>query len=1205
MHKKIKCIFSELTRIDFCIDGGYVVRGLGSPGRKSKIKICKNRCILFENYISEFSIITFLLSMDKSNFWLYNKTKKGRKIMNKTRTKKLYLSLALLAVLFFCTATLLLGGNLAYAREEFSAQQLVKTDNTVSLSTEGVYTGLNIDAGGGMIEGSLNGIFKGDTELQLRFPSTGDWGSSGGKSAVFTVSDTLGQEVFSVHYEGAGSGYGTGAYLLYEGEYRASGMNVEAAQWGTAVFYKQRSISDTTGLASPRFDYSDGLIPSLTGNMSLEWEEDVLNVYYSALANNETAPCKLKLASFDGTEGDPSLAQDIEAGIKRFGGNDQETVDLLNETAKFGLPKIGRRLENGYTISFRTNNDSDLNLVAVNGQNLTEMTEAPDFYSDWQNGYFISLDGTFPETVVMGANITVPGAVYTDIEGTTAQPVEKMELIGPDNTVKDITSTKTVRVTTIGEYAVRYTAKVDSQQAGNIAVVTFTVSGYGMETQALFDMGADGVFSAEKDEDYAGVHISPAGNGTASAAFNGIFTGNTEIKFSFSTNSVAPDLGGKTAVFTVSDVSGNEVFSIHYASDDGWGTGAYVLYEDEYRASGMNVEAAGWGTAVFYKERTINTAAGQAFPQLDANKKMPGSISLEWEGQDGNVLTVYFTAYFADSQFKLKLASFDGTEGDSSLAQDMEAGVKQFGGNDQSGVDNLNATAKFGLPKIDHLLKSGYTISFRTEGNMSLNVVSVNSMNLSGDVVSVQYDYSFTQRDDQNGTIYVPQNTQIEDIHLTYTTTIAGGWQMIHAVNVPVTVDTSSTGSTLFTAADDSMADIFQSVSKEYTVVVEPGYRLTFETNGGDPIPAIDWSEHTRSRLGEGLPTPEREYWVFDGWYFDEELTDVAALGEIIGDQTVYAKWLDTEAPVVELDGVEDNVTVQVGEARISEGDVRASDAAQGTDVTIEITIKYGDGAYEQFTSGYDLTRIGTYVVRYTVTDPSQNTAYTERIINVIDSVPPVITVNGTIPSSGFTGVAVVLPGASATEGAEVSIVVTINGDIIALENNTFTPELPGLYEVVYSATDENQNTATVTKEIEIIDDNEDPVISGGNDEVTVKKGAEITVLQATATDNCDGTVSVTYKVYYGTQEITTADGKFTAENIGVYRIAYMAQDASGNVATKNVEITVTATGTEGGDSGAKTTGCQSAVGAAAGFIGAAIGAIALVTLLCFKKRAK
>lgn len=81
--------------------------------------------------------------------------------------------------------------------------------------------------------------------------------------------------------------------------------------------------------------------------------------------------------------------------------------------------------------------------------------------------------------------------------------------------------------------------------------------------------------------------------------------------------------------------------------------------------------------------------------------------------------------------------------------------------------------------------------------------------------------------------------------------------------------------------------------------------------------------------------------------------------------------------------------------------------------------------------------------------------------------------------------------------------------------------------------------------------------MEGGTDNVTATKGEEITVRPATAADEVDGTVTVTVKVTFGVTEVTVTDGKFVAENEGVYSVTYTASDEAGNTAEVTYSVTV------------------------------------------------
>ena len=177
----------------------------------------------------------------------------------------------------------------------------------------------------------------------------------------------------------------------------------------------------------------------------------------------------------------------------------------------------------------------------------------------------------------------------------------------------------------------------------------------------------------------------------------------------------------------------------------------------------------------------------------------------------------------------------------------------------------------------------------------------------------------------------------------------------------------------------------------------------------------------------------------------------------------------------------------------------------------------------------------------------------------------------------------------------DVELTVTFNNEPVSVENNVFTPALAGNYEVVYTATDANDNSASITKTIVVSNDETAPVITVDGENMIVAAGSTVTVPGATATDNCDGTVSVEYKVYFGTQEVSVTDGKFTVEDAGEYRIKYTAKDSAGNVGTATVTVTVETSG-----------GCQSCSGnVAAGTAGLCVlaAALALVVLIRRKNR--
>ena len=63
---------------------------------------------------------------------------------------------------------------------------------------------------------------------------------------------------------------------------------------------------------------------------------------------------------------------------------------------------------------------------------------------------------------------------------------------------------------------------------------------------------------------------------------------------------------------------------------------------------------------------------------------------------------------------------------------------------------------------------------------------------------------------------------------------------------------------------------------------------ITFETNGGDPIPSISGYMFIPS-----LPIPTRDSDIFTGWFYDKELTNRVLPNQLIdGNITIYARWV-------------------------------------------------------------------------------------------------------------------------------------------------------------------------------------------------------------------------------------------------------------------------------------------------------------------------
>ena len=288
-------------------------------------------------------------------------------------------------------------------------------------------------------------------------------------------------------------------------------------------------------------------------------------------------------------------------------------------------------------------------------------------------------------------------------------------------------------------------------------------------------------------------------------------------------------------------------------------------------------------------------------------------------------------------------------------------------------------------------------------------------------------------------------------------------------------------------------------------------------------------------------------------------------------------------APVVSLN-VEDTLNFRLGGPNASSltlryTDVTATDLVDGKEgVTIKIYVKSPSSA--DFTevadgSAFEPTEIGKYTIKYVAIDKDNIASDgTLRAIVVIDGKVPVITV-ADIADTALIKSSITVPAATATDGGDENVPLEVTFKVVYKVNATdvtgeelnvaqggkLTFDRAGTYVIVYYAIDADGNEIDKTFTVTVLPDTDRPVLTveGGLDDVTATKGEEVTVRAASATDEVDGNVNVTVKVAFGVTEIAVADGKFVAENEGVYTVTYTATDEAGNTIEKSYSITVAA----------------------------------------------
>ncbi|HET8719949.1 MAG TPA: DUF5011 domain-containing protein [Candidatus Nitrosotenuis sp.] len=162
---------------------------------------------------------------------------------------------------------------------------------------------------------------------------------------------------------------------------------------------------------------------------------------------------------------------------------------------------------------------------------------------------------------------------------------------------------------------------------------------------------------------------------------------------------------------------------------------------------------------------------------------------------------------------------------------------------------------------------------------------------------------------------------------------------------------------------------------------------------------------------------------------------------------------IDTSAPAITLIG-ENPILVELNVDTYVEQGANATDDVDG-DISSSIVI--GGDAVDEST-------LGTYIITYDVSDSAGNNAtQVTRTVNVVDTLAPIITLNGSETISLTVGDVYTEQGATVADNDPATpTTAAIDGDIV----DTSTP---GTYIVTYDAVDPSGNFATqVTRTVTV-----------------------------------------------------------------------------------------------------------------------------------------
>lgn len=231
---------------------------------------------------------------------------------------------------------------------------------------------------------------------------------------------------------------------------------------------------------------------------------------------------------------------------------------------------------------------------------------------------------------------------------------------------------------------------------------------------------------------------------------------------------------------------------------------------------------------------------------------------------------------------------------------------------------------------------------------------------------------------------------------------------------------------------------------------------------------------------------------------------------------------IDTIPPVIALEGP-NPMTVEINTPYIEPG----ASAIDNSKAIINVTSS----------TDVDVSKLGLYKVTYTAIDPSGNTSTTIRIVNIVDTIPPVITLNGPSSISVEINTSYIDAGASATDNSKTTINVITSGivDITKVMGYTLT----------YTAIDSSGNTSTATRMVYVIDTIPPVITLNGASLITVEINSSFTDPWVNVTDNSKATINA------------SVSSDFDISKVGVYTLTYTAIDPSGNTSTaiRTVEV--------------------------------------------------
>lgn len=243
-------------------------------------------------------------------------------------------------------------------------------------------------------------------------------------------------------------------------------------------------------------------------------------------------------------------------------------------------------------------------------------------------------------------------------------------------------------------------------------------------------------------------------------------------------------------------------------------------------------------------------------------------------------------------------------------------------------------------------------------------------------------------------------------------------------------------------------------------------------------------------------------------------------------------------------------------------------DNTQSVSVTVSEKDGGTSGSYDESTKVFTASEGGEYTLTIVATNVEKTASYTVTVI-VNDELPTLALEDGALTSYDVKQDAdFILPNVTATDalGVALDVVISVdstNATINMGDDNIFSSNVAAEYIVTYKATDDYDNTNTLTITI-MVTPTDAPTITyqdGKTDSYDTTVGETLVLPSATALDGLSQTI--TLEVYptlqRGVSFEEAEDGtyEFVADVAGTHVISYYAEDAYGNYVEEFITVNV------------------------------------------------